>query len=207
MLTSITLLLILLFFGGNENDNLNIDCKIDQNESLSLNITINNKSDTPYYIYGSFWEVNGIIDEKDMILGLPDDTYLVNMVWFFPLNEEIGKKSRGHKGGFPEFDFFPKLIEVKSKSEKKIKIILSRILTEALKNDSYYFEVHLYYMIDFKKVVPEKPDLRMSDNVIFLPFERRPVSIGVSNYSLNSDSDSFSINELFSEKLIVECKE
>jgi hypothetical protein len=127
---------------------ITIDCnftKTDTNKSV-LNIKILNNSDSTFYLPVSDWEVDGMVDSCDALLGFPDKTYIVNRLIFSQNSyKREGIPSYGDKGEFPDYEYFPAILKLLPNESRIINVEFSDKLNNMFAQNKYRMSFSIAY--------------------------------------------------------------
>jgi hypothetical protein len=117
------MILVIIVFSNrllaNEKINSRLYVKYN-NDTLIINIILNNDSDSSIYIQTENWEINGN-EKSNRFLYFPINGYLINTFWYYP-DSYSGMYYRTEASNSPEFSTIPKLKQLKSKDSLNISV-------------------------------------------------------------------------------------
>jgi hypothetical protein len=186
------------------------------NKGNTLKIIISNKSKENVYIFLSYWEVDGLMKKTDVILGYPDDSYIVNRIFFFPKDQNFnnGIRTKGHKGDYPIFSKFPNVLKLCPEQNREIMIEFSKSIIKSLDMKKYRFSCTVSFTFEKEwKILENKIGekiknalLAINDDNIVIKIEkfREPNQCMNSNVEINSDYSGM-IRRIFDNFVVGRC--
>ena len=221
-------LIFMVFFIGcvTKDDSSNVDIeisKIQSNCSLKVEqkqpiveIQLTNRHTENVYLFLSYWEVNGLKDSADVILGYPTYKYLVNQIQFYPKsmkNKSI--KYIGEKRESPLFNYLPKVLKLGKNETQNFKIRLSDSITQILDIEQFNFYFFICYTTEkIWKSLEEKIGENIHNTIILPSKMEKEISIPslekvytyeMSNIAIQYTSRTFNLYNVFNHWVKGKC--
>jgi len=202
----------------NDNAKVALSCSVFRERDYpKIVIVVRNYRNEEIFVLVSHWEIDGLFNDKDYLVGFPSDSYIVNRIHFFPRTMKKGDRINfiGEKSDFPTYRKFPKVVRLKPQKSQKIIIELGKTIMDTHDIAKYWFncQISFAYAKEWRKL---ESMLGKEINKAVTEVEKFPITIKLVEYRkpyIFSLSDieidsvfSTQIHEVFDNFIVGTCK-